>query len=555
MKIKLISIYALLFSFVATSAFAGTYYVSNGATGNWAGAINRSNPCSYQTANQNAVAGDIVIYLNDGGTFLIEGSIIAPVNSGQSGSPITFKGEDGSEVIIKASFWGADLINKSYIVIENLTFQNGGTNSWISMRNKDSGTTSHHITIRYCKFQATRYTWAGIYLTGNTNHIYIQNNIIEGGVASGDAQGDAIFVVPSAGNSAHHILIEGNDIEGGCHNALEFQTYEGDIEYIVIRNNQIHNPNHTSLNIYGSSSYRPKYVLVDRNAIYDAGSICGADNCPDNICGSVKDKNRPREQHPNLQWSAHYGIIRNNLMYNGGKGFKVDNMAEKSRIYNNVFYNNVFGAYLNTGNIVTDNIFVNNIFVDNNLPGNEPNHPVEVDSLPAAPCDNQWRNNNFEESNTLLYLACNGTPGHKYLSYLETNLPTIWYDNSELDSGFENKAGYDFHLKQDSPLIDAGGWLTTTKNSGSNSNVIAVNDARYFMDGWGIIEGDLVQLEGQKISARIVSVNYSTNTITIDRNISWTNNQGVSLAYKGPAPDIGAYELAITPPTNLRIVQ
>jgi hypothetical protein len=61
------------------------------------------------------------------------------------------------------------------------------------------------------------------------------------------------------------------------------------------------------------------------------------------------------------------------------------------------------------------------------------------------------------------------------------------------------------------------------------------------MDGWGIIEGDLIQLaDGQR--ARITDVNYDTNTITVATVLSWTQEMGLGLAYEGSAPDLGAYE-------------
>jgi hypothetical protein len=55
------------------------------------------------------------------------------------------------------------------------------------------------------------------------------------------------------------------------------------------------------------------------------------------------------------------------------------------------------------------------------------------------------------------------------------------------------------------------------------------------------VQGDEVQLaNGQR--ARITNINYETNMITVDRALTWTQNQGISLAYEGSAPDIGAYE-------------
>ncbi|MCK4526905.1 T9SS type A sorting domain-containing protein, partial [candidate division WOR-3 bacterium] len=56
------------------------------------------------------------------------------------------------------------------------------------------------------------------------------------------------------------------------------------------------------------------------------------------------------------------------------------------------------------------------------------------------------------------------------------------------------------------------------------------------------VQGDEIQLYGSTQRARIISVNYSTKTITVDGNITWAQNQGINLAYEEAAPDIGAYE-------------
>ena len=69
-----------------------------------------------------------------------------------------------------------------------------------------------------------------------------------------------------------------------------------------------------------------------------------------------------------------------------------------------------------------------------------------------------------------------------------------------------------------------------------------MKDAGYFFDGYGIVEGDTIQLAGQTATARIVSIN--SNTLVVDKALTWSAGQGVSLAYQGSTPDIGAYEYA-----------
>jgi|ERR1017187_217103 hypothetical protein len=117
----------------------------------------------------------------------------------------------------------------------------------------------------------------------------------------------------------------------------------------------------------------------------------------------------------------------------------------------------------------------------------------------------------------------------------------------------------DLHLTAGSPAIDAGAWLTTvTSDSGSGTSFI-VNDAGYFYDGWGIPGevGDTIQLQGQTATNRIIAVDYSSRTLTINATATWTNGQGVALAYSGRAPDIGAFEYgsatALVPPSGLRV--
>jgi hypothetical protein len=117
----------------------------------------------------------------------------------------------------------------------------------------------------------------------------------------------------------------------------------------------------------------------------------------------------------------------------------------------------------------------------------------------------------------------------------------------------------DFHLQPGSPAIDAGAFLTRTTSAGTGTQ-IPLEDAMYFIDGFGIVPGDLVQLQGQSASARVVAVDYALNKITVAASLTWQSGQGVSLPYAGTAPDLGAFESGSmgtppSPPANVRIVR
>jgi hypothetical protein len=107
----------------------------------------------------------------------------------------------------------------------------------------------------------------------------------------------------------------------------------------------------------------------------------------------------------------------------------------------------------------------------------------------------------------------------------------------------------DLHLGSGSPCRDAGTFLTTIISSSGSGTVFQVADAGYFIDGWGIpgVSGDEIQIVGNSQKARIIQVDYGTNTITVNVPLTWTQNQGIALAYVGAAPDVGAHEYGSQP--------
>ena len=133
------------------------------------------------------------------------------------------------------------------------------------------------------------------------------------------------------------------------------------------------------------------------------------------------------------------------------------------------------------------------------------------------------------------------------ISQAMTAFPGVFVNTLEVDPRFVDAPNHDFHLQPDSPLRDAGAWLTKAVGSGSGTT-LAVENAGMFYDGFGIPgeSGDLIQLAGQSQSARVVQINYFNNTMTVDRDLTWSSGQGISLAYEGTKPDVGAYEF-VTP--------
>ncbi len=109
------------------------------------------------------------------------------------------------------------------------------------------------------------------------------------------------------------------------------------------------------------------------------------------------------------------------------------------------------------------------------------------------------------------------------------------------DPRFADYPSLDLNLKPDSPAINAAGPLTITAGSGKSSNVIKVENSRWFHDGLGIADGHIISV-GNNNNLHVTSVDWPAGMITVAENISWENGADVGLAYLGAGPDIGAIE-------------
>jgi hypothetical protein len=126
------------------------------------------------------------------------------------------------------------------------------------------------------------------------------------------------------------------------------------------------------------------------------------------------------------------------------------------------------------------------------------------------------------------------------LAEAQAQLPDLYKGNIESNPMLVDEAGDDFRLREGSPCIDQGADLTRTADAGTGTEVV-VDDALYFCDGFGMIQGDEVVI-GANRPARITNVDYEKNLLTLDRAISWEKGDRVNLPYVGAGPDIGPHE-------------
>ena len=423
----------------------------------------------------------------------------------------TSNGDDPNNHTMRASTGKGAHFNKNYIVIDGIHMK------WIVI-----GILSENCSNCIFKNLDIQYTYGGISLSGETHHNQLlDNTIFHSGSWYWD-EGDGIYL------TGHHTLIEGNDISLTGHNPISTRGY--------------------------TIGTQPHHNIIQNNRLHDSGSSA--------ICSN---------------WDTYREVWRYNFAYRcTGCGLQVD--GNDNAFYNNVCYHNgqSGGVYLTDDRVGGNNKFFNNTFYNNNsIYLSQPQqilYPEEwsiTESSGSVVDNNMFTNNiiyNTEDDSTKLYMVysvldelrnnvfnyndffnnrevyiCDVLTGTYPLSWWEANYPVNFNNNIIMDPLFVAPDNEDFNLKSNSQLINAGTFLTNTISSGSGS-VITLEDAGYFCDGYGLIEGDLIQLEGQDETVRIIDVDYDGNIITIAGSLVWVTGQGISFPYNGSAPDIGAFE-------------
>ena len=491
-----------------------------------------------------------------GTTVLIRGgSYTDPLilqNSGAAGQYITFKNY-GNEDVFLGGETGIMLSHRRYIWIEGLHVEG---RFWLESNNSDASFASNfqnrnYSVIKKCVFKQTPASGT----TGNIRFVRSHDNqLLDNTIEDGN---DNIVLIGSDRN-----FIVGNRVTLGHHSLFSIRCSS----HNIVRNNYFANPQQKIGEVYDcgqdthavpNSFNSTKHNLVENNVFADTSEYS------DSSGGN------------GIQYSGQDGIVRRNVFFNGNIGIAMATYDDEAaynvnnRIYHNVFYKND-GAGIALGAGEVNNHFKNNILFLNQgcVPGCGDISPGQIVYEIDPPASPFWetctfsRNDIFYEQAGQAVIEENSGSG---LSIANFNAPIkpIFVNSLEVNPQFVNAASADFHLQSNSPLIDAGDFLTKTVEAKTDSTSMRVDDAAYFYDGYGIAgeQGDLIQLQGGTTTARIVAVDYTSQTLTLDRPFSWTAGQGVALQFSGNAPDIGAFETNLSTvtrpstPTNLRISQ
>ena len=537
----LMTIHFLIFG--ALGVYATEYYISPDGKDSNVGTL--TFPWrSIQRANESLRPGDTV-YLREG--YYTE--TIRPTNSGTPANSITYSGYQSEKAVIYSRPEGAQLTGKQYITIKKLHFET----CHYFIRSYPDG--FDHCIIEDCIME-DQTGWCGIEIGDGSTYNRVRRNYVD----SNFIEGDCIHIgKDEVGEQwgAQYNIVEGNEVMHAKHGGI---TCAGDkTRFNIIRNNYVHDIGDNCL----ATGALVAWVLIEGNRIHNPGIDA------DGASG--------------IQIRSEYTIVRRNIMTHNadididldaaGIVFQATNerpYVRYNKTYSNVIYNfdqpttpwhGIKLAVYTSIAPFGPNIFKNNIIYKNGINNslgfqvfysrvvqNSPSDEFHSNLIRASN-DNEQVIYFFEYSNQRLML-----------DQAEQAYPYIFKDtNIDMDPMFVNEAGNNFELQAGSPCIDGGSFLTRTTTSG-NGYQIFVEDAQYFCDGWFITDGDIIRV-GSNEPVQILNIDYNSNIIEIDRDISWEINDGVSLNFYGSAPDIGAFEYYIppdysapAPPSNIIIL-
>ena len=529
------SMIILMLTALMTLGFAspshGAEYYVDAAGGNDAAAGTRSAP--WQTVarvNRAALTAGSTVYFKAGGSYLSK--LLVP-QSGSPDRPVTYTSYGTGA---KPELTGFNATGKSWTRASNLSFSSGAV--IINLSGAD------HVTVDDCTLYSTATKWTPpITIQKNARYNRITNCTITQEAGNCDT-------INLRGNADYN-LIQGNTITvGGIHAAIDLEGHTGGggtAHYNIIRNNVI-----TGTRGAGA------LITLQANSSYNVieGNTLTGDDTTARYCGT----NRHARHQCMMKVVSMHNIVRNNIIkgypckdslgltleaYRAG-GFS--NLASGNHVYNNVITGILVGGtplFLGengTGGKTFDNIFKNNIIYNNggvhyqtHLDGRWPSETRNVQMrVQASPnvYNNSFRNNLFYKAGVsgVLWLR----DAYYSVAQAEAMNPKLFSGNLQTDPVLDQAT---LRPGADSPVRGAGAALTVITSPSGYGSTLTVADAYYFSAGLGLVPGDTIQINRERVA--IKEIDYPSHTLTLARPITWKQGDAVNLPFSGAAPDLG----------------
>jgi hypothetical protein len=325
-------------------------------------------------------------------------------------------------------------------------------------------------------------TPAGIWILGTSHHIELHNNLvhhIENAATGGNAHGIAAYGYSST-TSIHDLVIQGNEVRDCILGWSESMVLNGNVENFIVKDNIVHDNDNIGIDFIGhegtcndASLDQARDGLCTGNIVYNIDSLpnpaYGGERCAGGIYVDggkriIIEKNIVHHCNIGIEIASEHKnkgtsdiILRNNIIYNSHSGgifiggyASNKGWARNCSIVNNTLYNNDTDNCGWGGEIVMQYYCSDNIF-KNNLISSGPNRLYICNE--NTTCENntfdyniyygsggQWRWNDVTYSGFSAYKSASGQDGNSLM----------------VDPNFVDTASQNFHLRYDSPCINAG---------------------------------------------------------------------------------------------------
>ena len=581
--------------FWCSTGFGSTYYVASDGDDTHPGTLERPWR-TIRKANLTLQPGDTV-WVREG----VYPEDINPVHSGTRDAEIVYKNyadekvvlrghnQGGDEAVVAVGWPGsaADWEPKSHVVVEGFTIDPRAARYGVAVSGKESrnnvlrgcvlvnrvegerdGIVIHQAKNSLIENNTVDGWRLGVITTGTPERTVIRNNRILNSYGSG------IDIQTSHGvNQA--MLVEGNLISGSrTEDGIQFEPdYDLDFDAgtkrgVIIRGNVISDNAENGIDLKGAAD-----VVIEKNIIWGNR---GDDNGEGNLGGGTGGIMKGDIAHT----QAHDILIRRNVIYDNLGGVSIHNhgwvVIHNTIVGNNrshsgpdcsadrvegaptgylrrlpglvgvmlveptvddfrgcVVKNNIIGGHHQGEVAVRTTADLNETEIDGNLYFNR--NGVFLADV-RSPWD--WERVGFEGWG-LRFHGLVGPAGKEAHSFATADPGLGLSTDAPVGAG-----PFDFTLRSDSPAVDKGLFLTQTRSAGSGT-ALPVGYAGFFTDGYGIVDGDEIQIASSGERARIVSIDDDTNTLTLNRALSWLAGDGVALPYADRAPDVGAFEYGL----------
>lgn len=236
--------------------------------------------------------------------------------------------------------------------------------------------------------------------------------------------------------------------------------------------------------------------------------------------------------------------IHHNIIY-GARNHGIQIVRNNERNNFNIVHNTIFmsgdGFTVEDGGSI-DGLLANNIFWTNANPDDD-EYMFEIKTSGNEFVSDYNIYGDASLSSGSRFFRWNGNTYSNWQGFQTAQSSNGFDQNSlSLDPLFVDSANGFFTPVPGSPAQDGGTTnLAVATSSASFSSELPVDNVWLFDDGRGLIEGDLVSVNGSS-AVEVLNVDYATGILSLAEARSWTSGDFICFAYSHGAPDMGAIE-------------